>query len=107
MKGKIYQSWVKLAMLCETEIWCLRNNEAAILRITKKATMRAMCGVKLIEKRRSRELMILLDLKDTLDGLARARGVRWYGHILRRDNDNVLKRPLDIDVVEKASERTY
>ena len=42
---------------------------------TEKATMRAMCGVKMIEKR-SKELMSLLGLTDALDELARASGVR-------------------------------
>ena len=73
----------------------------AILRRTKKAMMRAMCGVRMIEKRRSQELMSLLGLKDTLDGLARASGVRWYGHVLGRDNDDVLRRALDFEVAER------
>ena len=60
--------------------------------------MRAMCGVKLIEKRKSQELMSFLGLKDTLDGLARASGVRWYGHVLRRDNGDVLRRALNFEV---------
>ena len=60
--------------------------------------MRAMCEVKLIEKRRSQELMSLLGLKDTLDGLAGASGTRWYEHFLRRENDNVLRRALDFEV---------
>ena len=47
----------------------------AILRRTENAMMRAMCGVKMIGKRRSQELMRLLGLKDTLDGLAWATGV--------------------------------
>ena len=51
-----------------------RKNEMAILRRTERAMMRAMCGIKIIEKRRSQELMNLLGLKDTLDGLARASG---------------------------------
>ena len=33
--------------------------------------------------------MSLLGLKDTLDGPARASGVRCYGHVLRRDNGDV------------------
>ena len=45
-----------------------------ILRRTEEAIMRAMCKVKLIEKR-SQELMNSLGLKDTLDGPARASGV--------------------------------
>ena len=35
--------------------------------------------------------MSLLGLKNTLKGLARASGVRWYGHVLRWDNDDVSK----------------
>ena len=54
--------------------------------------IRAMCGVKMIEKRRSQELMSLLGLKDTLDELARVSGVRWYGYVLRRDNDDVWRK---------------
>ena len=58
--------------------------------------IRAMCGVEIIEKR-SQELMSLLGLKDTLDELARASGVRWYGHVLRKDNGVVLRRALDFE----------
>ena len=35
--------------------------------------------------------------EDTLDGQARASGVRWYGHVLKRDNDDVLKRALILE----------
>ena len=101
MKGKIYQSCVRSAMLYGSETWCLRGNEMAILRRTEKAMMRAMCGVKIIEKRRSQELMSLLGLTDTLDGLARASGVRWYGHVVRKDNGDVLRRALDFKVAER------
>ena len=60
MKGRIYQSCIGSAMLYASKTWCLRENEMAILRRTEKAMMTALCGVKLIEKRRSQELMILL-----------------------------------------------
>ena len=40
-----------------------------------------------------------MGLKVTLDGLARASGLRWYGHVLRRDNGDVLRRALDFEVV--------
>ena len=40
-----------------------------------------------------------MGLKDTLDGLARASELRWYGHVLRRDNGDVLRRALDFKVV--------
>ena len=75
-KRKDLSKLVGSAMQCGSETWCLRENEMAILRRTEKAMMRAMCGTKIIHKRRSQELMSLLGLKDTLDGLARASGVR-------------------------------
>ena len=98
---KICESCVKSAMLYGSETWCLRKNEMAILRRNEKAIMRARCGVKIIKKRKSQELMSLLGLKDTLDGLARESGVRWYGHILRKDNGDVLRRALNFEVVGK------
>ena len=56
-EGRIYQSCIRSAMLYGSKTWCLRENEMAMSRRTKKAMMRAMCGVKIIEKRRSQELM--------------------------------------------------
>ena len=97
MKRRICQSFVRSAMLYGSETWCLRKNQMVILRRIEKAIMRAMCGVK-IEKRSSQELMSLLGIKDTLDGLAKASGVRWYGQVLRKDNDDVLRRALDFEV---------
>ena len=70
----------------------------AILRRTEKAMTRAMCGVKALEKQRSQEIVSLPGLKDTLDELARASGMRWYGHVLRRNNGKVLRRALDFEV---------
>ena len=45
--------------------------------------------------------MSLLGLKDTLNGLTRASRVRWYGHALRRDNDEELRRALGFEAVGK------
>ena len=63
-------------MLYRSETWSLKENEMVILSRTEKAMMRVMCGVKLIEKRRSQELVSSLGLKDTLDELARASGIQ-------------------------------
>ena len=55
-----------------------------ILRRTEKATIRVMCLVRLIEKKNSYGHMDLLNLKDTLDGLASAIEVQWHWHALRK-----------------------
>ena len=42
--------------------------------------------------------MQMLDLKETMDQLAKANSVSWYGHALRKDKNNFLSRALDIKV---------
>ena len=47
VKGMVYRSYVRVAMLYGSETWCLRESEIAIF----KKTERAMCGAKLMEKK--------------------------------------------------------
>ena len=47
--------------------------------------MRGMCGLKLMGKKLTRDLMQMLDLNETMDQLARANCVCWYGHVLRNE----------------------
>ena len=67
------------------------------MRRTERAMLRAMCGVRLIEKKSSGELMDRLGLDETIDRLAKASAVRWYGHVLRRGEDDVLQRTLNVE----------
>ena len=56
--------------------------------------MRAVCGVQLKDRKWSTDLMFMLDMKETIDQLAMASSVRWYGHVLRREDGHVLRRAL-------------
>ena len=60
--------------------------------------VRAMCGVQLIDIKKSMCLMFVLGLSETMDQLAMANSVRWYGHVLRRDDGHVLRMALDFEV---------
>ena len=97
-KGMVYRSCVRSAMLCGSETWCLRENEMAILRRTERAMVREMCGAKLMEKKRTEDLMEMSGLKETVAQMAKANGVRWYGHVLRRDDGHVLRKALEFEV---------
>ena len=45
--------------------------------------------------------MDMLGLKETIDWLATVNGVRWYRHVLRRDDDSVLRDTLNLEVSGK------
>ena len=59
-----------------------------------------MCGVKLMEKKRTEDLVV----KETVVQVAKANGVRWYGHVLRRDDGHVLKKALELEVKGKRKQ---
>ena len=63
----VYRSCVRSAMLYGSETWCLMENEIAILRRAERAMVRAMCGAKLMEKKRTEDLMEMLG-SDGSDG---------------------------------------
>ena len=54
-----------------------------------------------MEKKRTVDLMEMLGLKETVFHMARANGVRWYGHVLRRDDGHVLRKALEFEVDSK------
>ena len=63
--------------------------------------VRAACEVQLNDRRRSKEVMLMLCLNETIDQLAMANSVHWYGHVLRREDGHVLRRTLDFEVVDQ------
>ena len=80
MKGKVYKSCVRLAMLYESETWCLREKEMATLKRTERAMIRAMCGVTQLDRRNSKDLMDMLGIKESLDRMTKASIVVSAGH---------------------------
>ena len=102
LKGTVYQSCVRSAMLYGSETWCLRENEMAILRRTERAMVRALCGAKLMDKKRTEHLMDMLGLKETV--VQTANGVGWYGHVLRKDDGNALIKVLEFEVRRKRKQ---
>ena len=50
-----------------------------------------MYGQQLEDRIRSKDLILM-------DQLAMASSVRWYGHVLRREDGHVLRMALDIEV---------
>ena len=70
----------------------------AILRRTERAMVRSMCGVKLVDRKNMEKLMEILGLKEALDRMAKANGVRWCGLVIKRDDDNILKKAMMLEV---------
>ena len=81
-------------MLFGSEAWCLREKETAVLTRTERTMIRAMCGLKLLDRKNSEELMDMLGIKESLDRMAKASSMRWYGHVLRKEDENGIVKAL-------------
>ena len=69
-----------------------------ILRRTERAMARSMNGVKLVDTKNTEDLTKMLGLKETLDKMAQANGVRWYGHEVRRHEESILMKAMMLQV---------
>ena len=76
MKGKIYRSCIRSAILYGSEAWCLNENKKAILRRMERAMVRAMCDQKVVDRKTTEEQMDMLGLRETIYRLATANEVR-------------------------------
>ena len=101
MKGEVYRCCVRSAILYGSEAWYLKENQKAILRRAERAMMRAMCGEKVVDRKTIVEQVNMLGLKETIDRLATTNRVRWYGHVPRRNDDNILRVAMDLEVSGK------
>ena len=57
-----------------------------------------------MDEKLTKDLMRMLDLNETVDQLARANSIHWYGNVLRKDRNNILRRALDL-IVSWTSKR--
>ena len=73
-------------------------SEMGVLQKTKRSMVRAMCGVQLKDRKRSAYLMFMFGLSKTVDQLAMENSARWYDHVMRREDGQVLRRALDFEV---------
>ena len=58
--------------------------------------VRVMCGVQFKDRKRLKNLMLMLGVNVTMDQFAMKNGVYWYG--LRDEVSRVLRRGLDFKV---------
>ena len=47
-----------------------------------------------MDRKSMEELREMLGLKETLDGMAKANGVKWNVHVISRDDDNILTKAM-------------
>ena len=100
-----YRPFVIIIIIIGSETWCLKEIKKAFLRSMERAILRAMGGQKVVDRITTEKIMGILGFKESIDRLATANGVGWYGNVPRRGDDNVLTVALKLVVDGKRKRR--
>jgi len=95
--GRLYSGCVQTSMLHGSETWCIRKENEVALQQAEMRMVRWMYGVKLQDRIPSKGLRERLALDDIISVLQQNR-LRWYGHVLRKEDNDWVKKCIDYEV---------
>jgi len=94
MRGRLYSSCVRSSMLHGSETWPVRKENVVALQQAEMRMVRWMCGVKLKDRLPSKKLRERLGIDDIALVLQQNR-LHWYGHVLRKEDDDWVKNEVE------------
>ena len=97
VKGKVYASCVRSAVIYGSETWALTSEQESRLDRAEMRMARWMCGVSLKETNSNAELRNRLGIEEIRDVVRRSR-LRWLGHVLRKDEDDWVRKSMSLEV---------
>jgi len=84
-------------VLYGSETWPVRKENVVALQRAEMRMVRSICGVKLKDRLPSKELRERLGIDDIALVLQQNR-LRWYGHVLRKEDDDWVKKYMEYEV---------
>ena len=84
LKGKFYRMGVRRVMVYGSETWPMREKEMRRMERTERMMISWMCGVTSMDKCKSKELRMRLEIEVVVDVVRKSR-FRWFGHLERKD----------------------
>jgi len=96
-RGRLYSSCVRSSMLHGSETWPARKENEVALQRAEMRMVRWMCNVKIKDRVPSKELRERLGIDDIILIVLQNR-LRWYGHVLRKEDTDWVKKCMEYKV---------
>ena len=97
MKGKVYKTAVRPAMLYGSETWAVRKAEERKMNSAEMRMLRWSCGVTRLDHVRNEHIRGTIKVTE-ISKKMQERRLRWLGHVMRREADYVGRQVLDMQV---------
>ena len=97
LKGKVYKSVVRPAMMYGAETWPLKKTQERKLEVEEMKMLRWMCGVTKMDKIRNERIRGTAKV-EKISKKIQERRLQWYGHVGRREEEYVGRRVMEMEV---------
>ena len=104
VKGKVYKTVVRPAMMMYgAETWEVKKAQEKKLDVAEMRMLRWMSGVTKLDRIRNERIRGTTKVGEISKKIQESR-LKWYGHVLRRDDEYVGKRVMGMEVRGKEGE---
>ena len=100
LKGKVYKTVVRPAMLYGAETCATTRGQEARLEVNEMRMLRWMCGVTRMDKIRNEHIRGTTRVVQASKKITEKR-LKWYGHVRRMKEEHIVRRMLDVDIPGK------
>ena len=97
LKGKFHKTVVRPAMLYGTETASMKKTDEKRMDVAEMRMLRWMCGVTREDRIKNDYVRGTTKVVEVSKKAQEGR-LRWYGHILRREEDHVGKQTMEMEV---------
>ncbi|KAK3511357.1 hypothetical protein QTP70_005279 [Hemibagrus guttatus] len=97
IKGKVYRTVVRAAMLYDLETVSLRKRQESELEVAELKMLRFSLGVTRLDRIRNKYIRGTAHVGRLGDKVREAR-LRWFGHVQRRESEYIGRRMLDMEL---------
>ena len=100
VKGKVYKTVVRPSMMYSAETWAVKKAQQKKLDVAEMRMLRWMSGVTKLDRIRHERIRGTTKVGEISKKVQESR-LKWYGHVLRREDDHVGKRVMGMEVPGK------
>ena len=104
LKGKVYRTVVRPAMLYGAETWATTKRQESRIEVNEMRMLRWMYGVTRKDKIRYENIRGTTKVVQASRKITERR-LKWYGHVMRMEEDHVVRRVMTKAIPGKKEER--
>ena len=104
LKGKVYKTAVRPAMLYGSECWATKKQHEQKLHTNEMKMLRWAGGVTLLDKIQNQRVRGSFGVAPIVEKMTESR-LRLYGHIMRRPAEHMVRKTLEIDELPRRPGR--